>query len=154
MQHFFRKGRRSPCRERGLKSRLLMNNIRYKMSLPVQGAWIEIINWEILGKRTWSLPVQGAWIEMRIYPRKRLKTACRSPCRERGLKLLLLQSALPPRMSLPVQGAWIEIRLPIRVDLSLWSLPVQGAWIEMADQFLERRSFLGRSPCRERGLKS
>ena len=58
------------------------------MSLPVQGAWIEILCTLYISAPTPpSLPVQGAWIEIR-----------RMGFLRRG------------RRSLPVQGAWIEIR--------------------------------------------
>ena len=57
--------RRSPCRERGLKCPCVDFFDFYSESLPVQGAWIEIMQdcsrfvFLIL-----SLPVQGAWIEI------------------------------------------------------------------------------------------
>ena len=56
------------------------------MSLPVRGAWIEIVYFSVLRVSNTSLPVRGAWIEMLNDPDLR-------------------------RMyeSLPVRGAWIEI---------------------------------------------
>ena len=57
------------------------------VSLPVQGAWIEIFPCERLLASALSLPVQGAWIEM----------------------VLRKEAILSDDMSLPVQGAWIEI---------------------------------------------
>ena len=58
-------------------------------SLPVRGAWIEILSVMLLSEYLPSLPVRGAWIE--IFRRLR------------GLLLCLL--------SLPVRGAWIEIKI-------------------------------------------
>ena len=82
-----------------------------KLSLPVRGAWIEITPGQSTRKRTcWSLPVRGAWIEM-FYGRTQSEALAslpvrgawieiqassvaaaavlrRSPCGERGLKLL------------------------------------------------------------------
>ena len=56
-----------------------------------------------------SLPLRGAWIEIQrplIYTRFPF---CRSPCGERGLKLLPLPIPIPVGESLPLRGAWIEI---------------------------------------------
>ena len=58
-------------------------------SLPVQGAWIEMLNWQTSGQKVESLPVQGAWIEIMLVPPVSIRTICRSPCRERGLKSFL-----------------------------------------------------------------
>ena len=57
------------------------------MSLPVQGAWIEIAQFLRSAAVPVSLPVQGAWIEM----------------------LAVQKMLLKLEKSLPVQGAWIEI---------------------------------------------
>ena len=56
---------RSPCRERGLKYNCVGVRQQQTLSLPVQGAWIEMLgcaNDTFTPAR--SLPVQGAWIEM------------------------------------------------------------------------------------------
>ena len=61
------------------------------LSLPVQGAWIEIcfvMSFPFLRR---SLPVQGAWIEMSDQSRFSSHAS-----------------------SLPVQGAWIEMSLSLR----------------------------------------
>ena len=56
-----------------------------------------------------SLPVRGAWIEM-LRPITKLRLASsRSPCGERGLKCLTAEATDVSTMSLPVRGAWIEI---------------------------------------------
>ena len=167
---------RSPCRERGLKCRPSGHNKDYPSSLPVQGAWIEIIYNPRLSSICRSLPVQGAWIEMapvgvrwlralsRSPCRERglkleqagrdYRTWCRSPCRERGLKCEGLVRRRRLAESLPVQGAWIEIPSSAGFRRTGWSLPVQGAWIEISITAWERTCPISRSPCRERGLKS
>ena len=58
----------------------------YLLSLPVRGAWIEILNAKSATDVAWSLPVRGAWIE-----------------------ILNAKSATDVAWSLPVRGAWIEI---------------------------------------------
>ena len=60
---------------------------RCDASLPVRGAWIEMLQSNIKSIRKESLPVRGAWIE------------------------IVLEIASPTRTigSLPVRGAWIEI---------------------------------------------
>ena len=64
------------------------------MSLPVRGAWIEIVN--VIGN-------SGGWLR-------------RSPCGERGLKFQELSVYLPLLLSLPVRGAWIEMLfMPMRI---------------------------------------
>ena len=61
--------------------------IGLRLSLPVQGAWVEIGSRDRLNVQTVrSLPVQGAWVEM---SRRACGLPChagRSPCGERGLK--------------------------------------------------------------------
>ena len=57
---------RSPCGERGLKSALPDRDVPGNASLPVRGAWIEIILRLGVLRRVESLPVRGAWIEMMI----------------------------------------------------------------------------------------
>ncbi len=57
-----------------------------ELSLPVRGAWIEILLDYIPPLTLRSLPVRGAWIEMLFMPMRIRK-----------------------HKSLPVRGAWIEI---------------------------------------------
>ncbi len=59
---------RSPCGERGLKFVLEWQWLNRHMSLPVRGAWIEILLAFSNIARTVSLPVRGAWIEMEYRP--------------------------------------------------------------------------------------
>ena len=62
-------------------------NCYFALSLPVRGAWVEIVALSDVSRRGGkSLPVRGAWVEMRIL---------------RWLKR--------PASSLPVRGAWVEI---------------------------------------------
>ena len=56
--------RRSPCGERGLKffgDKALACDVP---SLPVRGAWIEILGNHAHRVAQMSLPVRGAWIEI------------------------------------------------------------------------------------------
>ena len=66
----------------GLNGRM----VEAEKSLPVRGAWIEILLAFSNMARTVSLPVRGAWIEIAV-------------------------SGLPETWikSLPVRGAWIEM---------------------------------------------
>ena len=43
-------------------------NCYFALSLPVRGAWIEIIAEPLHGVEQVSLPVRGAWIEIWIFP--------------------------------------------------------------------------------------
>ena len=62
-----------------------------------------------------SLPVRGAWVEMLCALGYDCGDMRRSPCGERGLKFpascAFCQCQL---MSLPVRGAWVEIQMPCR----------------------------------------
>ena len=79
---------RSLHRERGLKYLGVGNSKPEAMSLPSQGAWIEIII-DFSGSSFFfmSLPSQGAWIEI-LHSMSFLFFLiwCRSLHRERGLK--------------------------------------------------------------------
>ena len=66
---------RSPCGERGLKFGLIPKEEWLDVSLPVRGAWIEIIYRERNADCCIpSLPVRGAWIEIGRLP----ADACRA----------------------------------------------------------------------------
>ena len=56
-----------------------------------------------------SLPVRGAWIEIIFRLRSDTQTYSRSPCGERGLKWTNAIKRLNYTKSLPVRGAWIEM---------------------------------------------
>ena len=56
------------------------------LSLPVRGAWIEILSAARAKSAIVSLPVRGAWIEISLYQEATLAASRRSPCGERGLK--------------------------------------------------------------------
>ena len=60
-------------------------------SLPVRGAWIEIVLWLSNISVPKSLPVRGAWIEMGEYIQQETDVISRSPCGERGLKWAVLE---------------------------------------------------------------
>ena len=68
-----------------------------------------------------SLPVRGAWIEIVMFASDYRNWCCRSPCGERGLKSLLIISLRALPKSLPVRGAWIEIG---RAPVLIWILCV------------------------------
>ena len=146
---------RSPCGERGLKYFVVREVLIQAPSLPVRGAWIEILRAYLNGE----------------FLRRR------SPCGERGLKSLFSGRERRKSRSLPVRGAWIEIisirrartfrtrSLPVRgawiemsraqdlITADKTSLPVRGAWIEMECASCGWEAAEGRSPCGERGLK-
>ena len=56
-----------------------------------------------------SLPVRGAWVEILSANSITAGTLCRSPCGERGLKSFVQVDAGDFAGSLPVRGAWVEI---------------------------------------------
>ena len=59
------KNRRSPCGERGLKSAGSASSHRQAESLPVRGAWVEMLKaWVAAWMSSASLPVWGAWVEI------------------------------------------------------------------------------------------
>ena len=62
-----------------------------------------------LRKAAVSLPVRGAWIEIVATVDEDNRRAGRSPCGERGLKSFILFNISSATMSLPVRGAWIEM---------------------------------------------
>ena len=78
---------RSPCGERGLKYSKPEEPAAEGVSLPVRGAWIEILRMAGDVEYVKSLPVRGAWIEM----------------------ALVRIADFYGVSSLPVRGAWIEI---------------------------------------------
>ena len=79
------------------------------LSLPPQGAWIEIISVMFVPKSLPSLPTQGAWIEIHVQAKVNTHDKSRSLLRERGLKFICIIINYGLKMSLPTQGAWIEI---------------------------------------------
>ena len=130
-------------------------NCCFARSLPVRGAWVEILCVSFRPTRVLSLPVRGAWVEMPCpcawHDGRRRRSPCgerglksdaacktfavayrRSPCGERGLKWCMVDWLDTKSRSLPVRGAWVEISLFPFLDLLHHS----------------------RSPCGERGLKS
>ena len=70
-----------------------------------------------------SLPVRGAWIEMVLAGILVYLPKCRSPCGERGLKLKGGTVMNKNLLSLPVRGAWIEMYLLTRVVVPLGRSP-------------------------------
>ena len=75
------------------------------VSLPVRGAWIEIISAMMLhDKDDKSLPVRGAWIEITSN-----------------------SASISGVVSLPVRGAWIEITHTYYLDKIYTVAPCEGS---------------------------
>ena len=124
---------RSPCGERGLKFSCIDFSRYSLLSLPVRGAWIEMLGVirSLFMVRS-SLPVRGAWIEITLERYWKTYNHCRSPCGERGLKFDAVRIDGDAGGSLPVRGAWIEMYLVGAIGIiTASSLPVRGAWIEI-----------------------
>ena len=100
---------RSPSGERGLKLFLRCAAQIDELSLPIRGAWIEIIRTMGFVVNRVSLPIRGAWIEITSQANAYASGASRSPSGERGLKYLLPRYDDGGNQSLPIRGAWIEI---------------------------------------------
>ena len=79
---------------------------------------------------------------------------CRSPCGERGLKLLYAECPedFAARRS-PCGERGLKFYHDTFAKDSKLSLPVRGAWIEISRSLFARKQRCGRSPCGERGLK-
>ena len=106
------KSRRSPCGERGLKYHVVRRTMAAVCRSPCGERGLKSFCASCPAQGVRSLPVRGAWIEMltRMVP-SRVKRG-RSPCGERGLKWVKHRSCLLSAVSLPVRGAWIEMRSP------------------------------------------
>ena len=74
-----------------------------------------------------SLPVRGAWIEIIKWKKKANRNGCRSPCGERGLKSLIPSSVFRILTSLPVRGAWIEIIVYSFIAIFVYVAPRAGS---------------------------
>ena len=124
--------RRSPCGERGLKLEREPQEERRVPSLPVRGAWIEMLSVVVLmlGRMCRS-PCGERGLKYAQRHQAHPSAWRRSPCGERGLKYPPLCYHFSRRKSLPVRGAWIEIGKAARLAHQPSSLPVRGAWIEM-----------------------
>ena len=78
-----------------------------------------------------SLPLRGAWIEIVLLSRLPLRASRRSPCGGRGLKCSSHSNSNCLMTSLPLRGAWIEIIPTVALGDYTMSLPLRGAWIEI-----------------------
>ena len=74
-----------------------------------------------------SLPVRGAWIEIICLMLERILSASRSPCGERGLKSIQGSAHKERERSLPVRGAWIEIKNAAQTGKELMVAPRAGS---------------------------
>ena len=122
---------RSPCGERGLKCHILLATLCRLESLPVRGAWIEIISTN--------------WIWARCY--------CRSPCGERGLKSVcpIWKQLWPSRSPCGERG--LKFRKQLQSPISVFRRSPcgeRGLKCSTHGNILQQRC---RSPCGERGLK-
>ena len=108
-------GCRSPCGERGLK--WLSNGLTQQQlgRSPCGERGLKLLVLCCLMASCVSLPVRGAWVEMLDAATSNATSCRRSPCGERGLKYAR-RDALPiADGSLPVRGAWVEIMSQPRV---------------------------------------
>ena len=71
--------------------------------------------------------MRGAGIEMRMQLFSLPVNRRRSPCGERGLKLLSISSVISSPMSLPMRGAGIEISLIVWLMVSIVVAPHAGS---------------------------
>ena len=96
-----------------MKFRLGMNGDEFKTSLPVRGAWIEMMDTASDTPHGFVAPRAGSV----------------------DLNTTGTLNVAGSNTSLPVRGAWIEIYLGICQWVSFTlSLPVRGAWIEMRSE--------------------
>ena len=106
-----RQASRSPCGERGLKYDADVSVSHLVGRSPCGERGLKYDRRSSTGCCDWSLPVRGAWIEIVCVGKEQINRVRRSPCGERGLKSQHGRWALLPLQSLPVRGAWIEMRL-------------------------------------------
>ena len=124
------------------------------LSLPVRGAWIEIVSISDRLASRESLPVRGAWIEIPILTVYVDGHKRRSPCGERGLKSPAAEKCFRPAGSRsPCGERGLKFRIFSISHHAAESLPVRGAWIEIILSGRTSPPLKGRSPCGERGLK-
>ena len=122
---------RSPCGERGLKSPSTATLRRSPRRSPCGERGLKFVLRNKFRTEVWSLPVRGAWIEMVFALCKDLQLAMSLPVRGAWIEISVLLINLIGCLSLPVRGAWIEIASGRAVWIIRLSLPVRGAWIEM-----------------------
>ena len=122
-------------------------------SLPVRGAWIEIIRPLLYILPILSLPVRGARIEMKKPKEKGRFRNGRSPCGERGLKLCTMSiTGVTLRSRSPCGERGLKFDGMHAQRFNKRSLPVRGAWIEIRERLPVLVRAKRRSPCGERGL--
>ena len=124
-----------------------------------------------------SLPVRGAWVEMILQVSCRFFPVRRSPCGERGLKFAFAVELRHAQRRSPCGERGLKYRQgvggsravscrspcgerglkssrPYKAKFEGMSLPVRGAWVEIARALRINKVYYSRSPCGERGLKS
>ena len=121
---------RSPCGERGLKSKSTVQNPYAHCRSPCGERGLKF---SVHRFTSFLIPRRSPCGERGLKYRLRIEAAkvnCRSPCGERGLKFILILLNRTCIQSLPMRGAWIEI-----------------------DVYIPSKQTPRRSPCGERGLK-
>ena len=73
-----------------------------------------------------SLPMRGAWIEIIQFCSKWNGKVCRSPCGGRGLKWGRIVRVRADSLSLPMRGAWIEMATWTLLDIGATVAPHAG----------------------------
>ena len=123
------------------------------LSLPVRGAWIEIVAGKRAGIHEGSLPVRGAWIEMEDIIKNGSPEKCRSPCGERGLKCRPYDRYAAGTRRSPCGERGLKYFRRCVADLQGRRSPCGERGLKSLFPPL-REALTGRSPCGERGLKS
>ena len=103
--------RRSPCGERGLKYTHDDGTIVVESRSPCGERGLKYDADVSVSHLVESLPVRGAWVEIICSGGVSAVDGRRSPCGERGLKSAAPAACLSAGgLSLPVRGAWVEIK--------------------------------------------
>ena len=120
-----------PVRGAWIEMMRRFRNARSLRSLPVRGAWIEMRPLIDGGRGILSLPVRGAWIEIETAGERKQKRCGRSPCGERGLKYQVVNFSVVAYGRSPCGERGLKYRYANGQGSPTVSLPVRGAWIEI-----------------------
>ena len=104
---------------------------RLPRSLPLRGAWIEIVRHIPPHLDQQSLPLRGAWIEIFSADWTTAHEPCRSPYGERGLKSLSPSVLMPLSCRSPYGERGLKCLWQAELVAETPSLPLRGAWIEI-----------------------
>ncbi len=100
---------RSLLRERGLKYTFGIAFYLFSCRSLLRERGLKFTETHMSPRNVMSLPSQGAWIEISMQSYSKAITCGRSLLRERGLKYICGTPKGYSPGSLPSQGAWIEI---------------------------------------------